>query len=335
MSASTPFSHSAEAASAAIPPRHATATPSPDPPADTTPPAHRLTDTPLRTKLSLLITAGLVLGLGLAFAQQQLDFGPVPLLLALITTSTALVGFAQWWAASPVEQLAARLDLLARTRQPIQVRDLPVHRRDETGRIARAMHNAITAAIRCDLDQRQLRRTLDQRVQQQTAIACAGLERLANRDPLTDLANRRCLHEHLPQLFAAAKAANEDLIAIAFDLDRFKDVNDKLGHAVGDEHLVLFAGLLRAHTRYEDLPVRLGGDEFLVLLPGATPDRAHQVAQRIAQLFRQQTRAAYPGGPHADVSFGIASLHHHHAADAPDLLAHADRLLYQAKSPRR
>ncbi|MEM9295458.1 MAG: GGDEF domain-containing protein [Planctomycetota bacterium] len=286
---------------------------------------------PLRTKVTLLALAAVVCGAGVAGAQTQLSLQVMPSILLLVAVAGLLIGLGQWWIAGPVDRLAARLESLARSRRTVALRDLPLRRSDEVGRIASAMHKICLAAIRCDYDSRQLRRTLDQRVQNETRKAVAMLERMAMRDPLTELGNRRALDARFPDLFALAQAQGQDLTCIMFDLDNFKAVNDQLGHHAGDEMLVLLAGLIQAHVRSDDLAARLGGDEMCLIMPGADTKRAADLADRMRVLFDQEAKRMNPDGPHAGVSAGVASLSKDKPTTHEELLDMADQRLYEAK----
>lgn len=117
-----------------------------------------------------------------------------------------------------------------------------------------------------------------------------SLRRLADRDPLTGLANRRRFDEEFPRLWKEALRESQPLSVLFIDIDHFKAYNDSYGHAMGDDVLLRFASLLRERTarRPLDLVVRNGGEEFLVVLPGATPEVAAEVARnflaRLADL---------------------------------------------------
>ena len=288
-------------------------------------------DTPLRTKTNLLVFLAVFTGAAVALLPSVAGFDRGPALLALLLAAVVICGLAQVWITHPLCRLAHRLERLAKTRRTLGLRDLPLSRRDEVGRIARAMHQVCLAAIRCDYDTRQLRRTMDARVEAETQKAVSLLRRMAMRDPLTELGNRRYLDNRLPEVFDAARVAGEDVACVMFDLDNFKQVNDQLGHHAGDETLVLLAGLLSAHVRSDDLAARLGGDEMCIVLPGADAERAARLADRVRELFDQQSRLMHPGGPHAGVCAGVASLRHDKPEDPKALLAAADTRLYQAK----
>jgi diguanylate cyclase (GGDEF)-like protein len=151
-------------------------------------------------------------------------------------------------------------------------------------------------------------------------------ELLSFTDPLTGLYNRRFADESLKRLIAEARRGRTFSIA-AFDLDGFKRLNDSRGHAAGDDILVDFARLLRAGLRGADIPVRMGGDEFLILLPGTGLAQTILVVERL----RAAVREARWGAPDAivTVSSGIAQWTDGQSGEA--LLQSADRSLYIAK----
>lgn len=149
---------------------------------------------------------------------------------------------------------------------------------------------------------------------------------LALNDPLTGLPNRRALFETLPRELAQALRTGADLTLLALDLDGFKTVNDTLGHDAGDQVLIKVAQALRQILRAGDLPVRMGGDEFVVVLPGTGQELAQEVAQRLFKAFD-----ALLGGLNVTMSLGLAALDHDQAQSPELLLRQADAATYQAK----
>ncbi len=152
-------------------------------------------------------------------------------------------------------------------------------------------------------------------------------EEQAVTDALTGLANRRAAEARLQQMCESG----QPFAAMQLDLDRFKQVNDTLGHAAGDHVLIKVAQMLREVTRGEDLVARLGGDEFVVLLPGVgdyAPLR--EIADRLLQRLEAPIDHA---GSSCRVSASLgATLSRHYAGPTPDrILADADRALYAAK----
>lgn len=302
---------------------------------------HRLDDAPMRSKIALMVVAGVLAGMLIHLISARLHNGvvlgrQVPgeilAMLGFLVSGSALILLGQWWIATPYDRLVKQIDKVAERRQITDLSALPLTRRDEAGRIARAMHRVTTVAIRDGKEARQLRRTIDKRVQEETQRSTAQLRRLALRDPLTELGNRRFLDMQLPRLIEAAQESGTDVSAMAIDMDGFKQVNDELGHDAGDELLVLVAGLLKACTRHDDMTVRLGGDEFVVLMPGCDRQRAIELSNSIRMLFCQQAKSMLQRAKlNANLSAGVASLDADNITDAAALLKLADQRLYKAK----
>ncbi len=160
------------------------------------------------------------------------------------------------------------------------------------------------------------------------------LETLASTDPLTGLANRRTLYRAMDNELRERRQTGEDVVCLLIDLDGFKQVNDRLGHSVGDCVLTLTAEVLRSTCRQRDLVGRLGGDEFVILLINSDIDHACEVADRLQQeLARRLTeieqiaRLSHP----PTLSIGIALMPEGRVTDSDQLLIDADRAMYQAK----
>jgi diguanylate cyclase (GGDEF)-like protein/PAS domain S-box-containing protein len=160
------------------------------------------------------------------------------------------------------------------------------------------------------------------------------LVRLANHDHLTDLYNRRRLEEQLDLHLAESRRYGIHGALLLVDLDQFKNVNDSLGHLVGDQLLVRIAGVLRERLRETDIIARMGGDEFAVLLPHTDADQAQALAGQIIDALQITTISAEERPIGATASIGVA-LFPEHGVTVGDLLAHADLAMYQAKENGR
>ena len=200
---------------------------------------------------------------------------------------------------------------------------LPLDRRDEIGVLARCFHR------------------MCKQIQQQIAeLNCRReeMESLARHDPLTGLANRRLLVEHAEHAFAFARRDNERLAVLFIDLDRFKPINDNLGHAVGDLLLKAVAERIRGVIRESDTPARIGGDEFVVLLEMIQDDvDAQTVAEKIRVALNQPFEIVGHGEEHriaVSACIGIA-FYPEDGTDMIELSRHADEAMYRAKESGR
>jgi diguanylate cyclase (GGDEF)-like protein len=212
-----------------------------------------------------------------------------------------------------VELAKQRIELQAKTRQLEELnQDLRVQRLRDLERI--------NAALEVEIAER---RQAEQRAHE-----------LATRDPLTKLANRRSLIERLEHAIAHSNRHEEKIALLFLDLDKFKLINDTLGHEVGDELLVQVASRLNAAVRGSDMVARLGGDEFVVLLE-ALSDTANvsKVAKKIVQSLAQP----FSIGSHSvwtSASVGI-SIYPHDGDSARLLMKNADLAMYHVKKQRR
>ena len=170
---------------------------------------------------------------------------------------------------------------------------------------------------------------LERRVDDRTAElqqANEAITRIAVRDYLTGLANRRFFYESLKKAVSLARRHGSPLALVSLDLDGLKRVNDSTGHEAGDEVLTSFAALLGSLCRAEDLPGRLGGDEFSLLLPGIDLSGARGFAERVLTAARSCEALEQRG---VTVSGGVAQWSPDELPD--DLLRRADEALYAAK----
>ncbi|HXC92693.1 MAG TPA: diguanylate cyclase, partial [Geobacteraceae bacterium] len=160
------------------------------------------------------------------------------------------------------------------------------------------------------------------------------LESLALNDPLTGLANRRLLSDRMSMALVHARRNSSAMAVVYLDLDGFKQINDTLGHGVGDTLLKMVAGRLVETVRAEDTVARLGGDEFIIALWHVTGiDYAATVASRAIEAV-SQPYAIEGNTVRITVSAGV-SIYPDHGEDADTLMKSADLALYQAKAAGR
>jgi diguanylate cyclase (GGDEF)-like protein len=155
----------------------------------------------------------------------------------------------------------------------------------------------------------------------------------AQSDPLTGLANRRAFHESLRMALARSRRSGNDIAVLYLDLDRFKQVNDKFGHAAGDRLLRHVALRLRGSVRQSDTVARFGGDEFVVLLEDLR-DREHAVAV-VEKIIEEMRRPLNLEGFEVSVTTSIGLAYANAGVEPETLVKRADKALYEAKAAGR
>lgn len=158
------------------------------------------------------------------------------------------------------------------------------------------------------------------------------LEHRASHDPLTGLANRHYLRQAMQRALLQAEETGGQAALLYLDLDGFKQVNDRGGHEAGDRVLCEVARRLQAGLRQTDLVARIGGDEFVVLLPGCGAEHAQRVATELRSQLREPTTLG-DGPLQLDASIGVACF----PADGRtpgDLLSRADAAMYASRRQR-
>ena len=173
----------------------------------------------------------------------------------------------------------------------------------------------------------QLVRSLNERVNE----LVGELDATAQRDPLTGSLNRRGLDERMRIELARARRTGEPLTILTADLDGLKELNDRHGHATGDEALVLAAEVIAAGLRDVDVLARTGGDEFVALLPACEAERGREIAEKL-RLRMAERSALEPWS--GTLSIGVAGAPPL-PLDADSLLSASDRALYRAKAGGR
>jgi diguanylate cyclase (GGDEF)-like protein len=163
-----------------------------------------------------------------------------------------------------------------------------------------------------------------------TALMRSDLEHRSEAviDPLTGMLNRNALSSRVAELAPQSQLSGEPIGLILADLDHFKQVNDSLGHAIGDAVLKDVAYVLRKQLRAFDLAYRLGGEEFLVLLPGADSAQTEALAE---QLREAVSAGSVGGGVDVTISLGVSASERGQAFDYAAVFAEADAALYEAK----
>ncbi|GAW91371.1 GGDEF domain-containing protein [Calderihabitans maritimus] len=155
------------------------------------------------------------------------------------------------------------------------------------------------------------------------------LKERVERDHLTGLYNRVALYRLFPRMLKDAQMQGKPLVVAMLDLDDFKRINDRFGHQAGDEALRSVAGLIERVLRSDDVAVRLGGEEFVIVLPATDSVRARIPLERIrAQVAAKKV---LPGLEGLTVSIGAAEYAGRGAVEPDELIRQADQAMYRAK----
>ncbi len=260
------------------------------------------------------------------------------LLAAVLLGAMTMMAFAPWKAIlggsrarRQVRQLTRQLGR-AGYKEPL--RDLLTGGDDDFARLRRAIHDRLSEATAHRLEAGHLRRTMDDSIRRATGRATDRLKKEVSTDALTGIGNRRALEKHLERMLDDADGPGDSLVAMVIDVDRFKPINDRLGHAVGDECLAFLGKLLAGSLRGDDRAFRSGGDEFVVLMSGATADDGIKVGQRIRDLYGQMTWS-HKGVQRPTLSMGVAAARPGQLKDPQDLIRRADEAMYTSKREGR
>ena len=187
--------------------------------------------------------------------------------------------------------------------------------------------NELLARVRTQLRQKRYADSLREKVQQSIELALF--------DPLTGLNNRRFLENHLATMLDNARVRRTPLTLMILDNDHFKQVNDTYGHDCGDEVLKSFADRLRGIIRGGDLLCRLGGEEFVIVMPNVEVGAAARIAERARRTIEQEPFVIDAGGRAIPVTASVGVAERGPDDDSGSLFRRADRALYRAKSEGR
>jgi len=249
----------------------------------------------------------------MAQGQRVIQDVLVQLAAVALVTGLVLLLTVHWWLVRPIARLRADVAQISATRHWSQT--LVYDRPDEIGALTHGI-NGLLAVLR-----------------QQVEV----LETLSSTDALTGIANRRQFDERLDHELVRLGRRAEPLSLLLVDVDHFKLYNDRYGHPEGDAVLRQLGALLRASCRKQDLPARVGGEEFVLLLPDTDVAGACAMADKLMRALAALALVhdSSPTAPMVTVSIGIASWSELHAAGAVALFAQADKALYAAKNNGR
>ena len=188
----------------------------------------------------------------------------------------------------------------------------------------------LKARVRACLRMKQLQDDLTQKNEEYKALL-KHVQELAITDPVTGLFNRRYFKEVLQQEFSRAQRYGTLFACFMIDVDHFKRINDSYGHEAGDRVLSDLSRLLQSQIRDVDLIARYGGDEFAILLPESSREKACQIANRIREAVCNEAYPFLPKGQRVTLSIGISGLPDVGLQQASQIISTADFALYRAK----
>jgi diguanylate cyclase (GGDEF)-like protein len=215
---------------------------------------------------------------------------------------------------------------------------MPIDSLKEVGGGARSIASAVAAGFHQArlLQQKLAEQQVETAVKVQNRAdalerVIGSLRQQAIRDGLTGLLNRRALDELLPRLIDHSRSREEDLALLMIDVDYFKQLNDQLGHAAGDDLLKNISQIIRSSlSRSADVGFRCGGDEFIAVLPGCGPTPARKLADQLTTLVAQLSKTI-KCTPRPGLSVGVCCISELPSPVPSDILKEADRRLYEIK----
>ena len=194
--------------------------------------------------------------------------------------------------------------------------------------------NAVSAATVVTLDHgRQIASSLESKTAELETVKSKLEEykRLADTDPLTEIWNRRAFDRKIAQIYNSSKGVMFSALILA-DIDRFKEINDRFGHPVGDRIIQIIAGILRSSVSEEAFVARTGGEEFAIIIEGLSADATLELAERLRLLIEQTPFAnSQTGIGHCAVTVSMGVCMASDADGPDDLYGKADRALYRSK----
>lgn len=284
-------------------------------------------------QLLTVLGSALVLGFGIAItgADQQVTSSITPFLMASVATALLILLRPSLAIALYILALASFELTMALTQASPQLR-----LSNQMGGLTICGIGLVLSFILWHGHVRNLRQREYLRQQrQELEEKNRQLEYLAGHDPLTGLFNRRQFDQLVGMELSRAARQPAPISLLMVDLDHFKFINDRYGHPLGDEVIRHTASLLRNYTRTGDSVARLGGEEFLLLLPDTSQPQARVIAEKVRRLLEETPLPMKDGLLYLTASFGIACLEAGVPGTYEGLYAAADKALYKAKASGR
>ena len=232
------------------------------------------------------------------------------------------------------------INRLSRLVGELRAGEAPLSDLDKLGGGAQLLVEPIRAILYDLRDQRRRNNELTDEMRQRIMNRTDSLERQlgvmkaqASRDALTGLGNRRAFDQILVATFDDAKGNRKDLCMLMIDVDNFKPLNDTLGHPAGDELLKQIGQVIKGSMRDTDTGFRVGGDEFVILMPAADLEAGKRLAKRLEQLvdgLAMPLKLQYP----PRLSIGVSSINSTNASTPAMLIENVDKALYEIKNSR-
>lgn len=247
---------------------------------------------------------------------SRLGFDSIQMVLAFSALALILSALVSRIVTGPLNGMVNEINRFSKERV---ITAKPLTRNDELGLLSRSFHDMQTEIMEYLAELDESRKTLDH---------------LARHDTLTGLPNRRMFFDRLEHAIANSRRSGKQLAVLFVDLDRFKEINDTLGHSAGDGVLVNVAKLLKSAVREVDTVARLGGDEFVILLDTIdNTQHAMGVAHKLHDRFQHAMQVdGHELLVHASMGIGIFP---RDGKDAEELIQNADRAMYVAKNQGR
>ncbi len=232
---------------------------------------------------------------------------------------------------SPVRRITHALNSMVKGQLNIRLADNDA--KDEIGAMQAAYEKLRRKLLQVDVFQvvvNHQKNEIEYRKSQQ-----AHFENLAFTDALTGTVNRHHFNLILADEITKADSQQSQLSILLLDIDHFKQVNDRFGHGVGDEMLVMFSRACKDMVRNSDVVARIGGEEFVIILPNTNSENAFKFADRLREKIQQLELVVDEQDIKLTVSIGVSQWHNELFSSAQEFVADADKLLYQAKKQGR